>query len=152
MKMARNEMLGGASSKWGGTVIKMGTDWAQKAVGRWAQQLGRKSGLWVGFRIAYKMGVRPFFIHFHPLFLSHLFSYPKSALNSLLSLMKKHGGVLPCRPETGDGEGVLAAVGRPVRRRHRRVETLFYFIFLLFLISLLLPTSDLISCLESTRK
>jgi len=66
--------------------------------------------------------------------------------------MKKHGGVLPCRPETGDGEGVLAAVGRPVRRRHRRVETLFYFIFLLFLISLLLPTSDLISCLESTRK
>jgi len=91
--------------------------------GKWTEP-GRVMGL------LYK-GCRPFFFSFsHFLSLSSL-SYAKSALNSLLSLMKKHGGVLPCRPETGDGEGVPAAVGRPVRRRHR-VRTLFFYFCVVF--------------------
>ena len=82
------------------------------------------------------MGVRPFFIHFHPLFLSHLFSYPKSALNSLLSLMKKHGGILPYRPETGDGEGGSGSDWPAGARRN----PIFYFFYFVLFFDLSSPT------------
>jgi len=78
---------GGAGSKQGVCRIKVKQSGPQGGRGALGLQLGRKSGLWVGLWIAYKMGVRPFsFISNIPFSLFPIFSENCSLL-SLFSLI-----------------------------------------------------------------
>jgi len=54
--------------------------------------------------------------------------------------MKKHGGVLPCRPETGDGEG-RSGGGWPAGTAAHHAGTLIFLRFFFVSRLLLLPYS-----------